>query len=47
MIVRLVGHFFCAMARFTPGSAGRDLDHVGQELVRLERRPTPPAATSR
>ena len=47
MIVRLIGYLFRAMARFTPGEAGRDLDHVGQELVRLERRPAAAAATSR
>ncbi len=45
MIVRLVGYAFRALARLAPGDAGRDLDAVGTELLRLVRRQ--PAATSR
>ena len=47
MFVRLVGYLFRAMARFTKGDAGRDLDHVGAELLRLQRAPRQPAVTSR
>jgi hypothetical protein len=44
VIVGLVGRLFRAAARLRPGDAGRDLDHVGAELVRLERR-APPASS--
>jgi hypothetical protein len=37
MIVALVGIVFRTLARFTPGETGRDLDHVGAELLRLRR----------
>ncbi len=37
MIVELVGYLFRAFARLTPGEAGRDLDEVGAELLRLKR----------
>jgi hypothetical protein len=47
MIVRWIGHLFRAWARFTPGPAGRDLDTVGAELLRLARRPRHAATTSR
>jgi hypothetical protein len=47
MILGLVGRILRAMARFTPGDAGQDLDHVGGELIRLDRRAPPPPATSR
>lgn len=47
MLVGLIGRFLCVMARFTPGDAGHDLDHVGQELIRLDRRRGQPRATSR
>lgn len=47
MIARLIGYLFRVMARFTPGEAGADLDHVGQELLRLDRRSPQPSATSR
>ncbi len=39
MIVELVGRLLRALARLRPGDAGRDLDHVGAELVRLGQRP--------
>lgn len=35
MIVEWVGYLFCVAARFRPGDAGRDLEHVGRELRRL------------
>jgi len=38
MIAGLFGRLFVAVARFVPGVPGRDLDHVGRELVRLEAR---------
>jgi hypothetical protein len=47
MLVGWIGRTFRLLARFTPGDAGRDLDHVGQELERLERRGPHPATTSR
>ena len=39
MIVELVGYLFRAFAKLRPNESGRDLDHVGAELVRLGRRP--------
>ncbi len=47
MLAGLVGRLFRVAARFTPGAEGRDLDHVGEELVRLERRPAQRPTTSR
>ncbi len=38
MLVGLLGRLLRVVARFTPGEAGRDLDHFAQELVRLDRR---------
>ena len=45
MLMSLLGRLFRLAARLTPGEAGRDLDHVGAELVRLGQRRPP--ATSR
>ncbi|MGI0129950.1 MAG: hypothetical protein ACREEC_07365 [Thermoplasmata archaeon] len=47
MILGLIGRVFRAAARFTPGESGRDLAHVGDELIRLDRRPRQRRATSR
>lgn len=47
MIVGLVGRAFRLLARLEPPEVARDLDAVGAELVRLERPPLYPAATSR
>ncbi len=46
MIVGAIGRVFRWVAVLRPGDAGRDLDHVGAELVRLERRaPSRPASS--
>lgn len=45
MIVRFIGYAFRVLARLTPDDAGRDLDAVGAELLRLVRRQ--PAIASR
>ena len=37
MIAGMIGAIFRVAARFVRGEAGRDLDHVGAELRRLER----------
>jgi len=47
MIAGLVGRALRAVAKLTPGDAGKDLDRVGEELVRLDRRPAQPPRTSR
>jgi len=47
MWLRLLGYFFCAVARLRPGEAGQDLDRVGAEFVRLDRRRPQHRATSR
>ena len=47
MIAGLIGRAFRAMARLRPGEAGEALDHVGKELVDLDRRAAQPATTSR
>ena len=47
MIYRLIGYLFRTMARFAHGEVGQDLDHVGNELLRLDRRSPQPATTSR
>lgn len=38
MILELLGRLFCAVGRARGGDAGRDLDHVGGELLRLAHR---------
>jgi len=47
MILAWIGRIFRAAARFAPDSTRSDLEHVGDELVRLDRRPRQPRATSR
>lgn len=47
MIVGLVGYLFEAVARVRPDERSADLGHVGEELVRLERRRRQRATTSR
>ena len=47
MLLGLLGRLMKAMARFRSGEARADLDHVGDELVRLDRRRPQPRATSR
>lgn len=47
MIVGIVGRIFRAAARLRPSEAGAALDHVGRELVDLERPAPQPAVTSR
>jgi len=46
MILGMIGRAFRAVARLRPGDGGRDLDHVGRELVDLDRRVAPQPATS-
>jgi hypothetical protein len=43
----LVGRLMKAFARFRAGEARSDLEHVGDELIRLDRRRPQPATTSR
>ena len=38
MIVGALGRLFRAVGRLRGGPAGADLEHVGRELVNLERR---------
>jgi len=47
MIAGFVGRLFRIVARLRPGPAAADLAHVGEELVRLERRSAQAATTSR
>jgi hypothetical protein len=47
VLLGLIGRAFRLLARFTDGEARRDLAHVGDELVRLDRRPPQAPATSR
>jgi len=47
VIVGLFGRLFRAVARLHRSEATADLDHVGAELVRLERRRAQRPATSR
>jgi hypothetical protein len=47
MILGLIGRLFRLAARFHAGDSSRDLDHVGEELIRLDRRRRQPRATSR
>ncbi|HXW67190.1 MAG TPA: hypothetical protein VEL82_04875 [Thermoplasmata archaeon] len=46
MIVGLLGRLFRSIGRVRGGDAGRDLAHVGDELVRLDAR-SAQAATAR
>ena len=47
MFLGLLGHLMKAVARLRRGDERADLEHVGDELVRLDRRPRQPPATSR
>jgi len=47
MIASLVGTIFRAVARLRPGALGRDLDHVGAELIRLDRPAARPSTIAR
>jgi len=47
MLLGWIGRWMQAVARFRSGEARADLEHVGAELVRLDRRPRQPPATSR
>jgi hypothetical protein len=47
MILGWIGRAFRLIGRLQKGEAGRDLTHVGDELVRLDRRPAQARATSR
>jgi hypothetical protein len=47
MLLGLIGRAMKALARLRSGEARDDLDHVGDELVRLDRRPVQPPTTSR
>ena len=47
MIVGAVGRVFRVLARLRPSESAGDLDHVGQELLRLEARRAQRPATSR
>jgi len=47
MILGIIGRAFRLIARFEKGEAGRDLDHVGDELIRLDRRSAQRPQTSR
>lgn len=47
MLLGLIGRVMKVLARFRSGEARRDLEHVGDELVRLDRRPPQARATSR
>jgi hypothetical protein len=47
MIAGLIGRAFRAIARLRTGESGEALEHVGKELVDLDRRPAHPATISR
>ena len=47
MIVGLIGRIFRVAARIAPGGPRPNLEHVGAELVRLERTPAQRRASSR
>jgi hypothetical protein len=47
MIVGAVGRLFVAVARLRPGPTSEPLAHVGEELLRLERRRPQVPRTSR
>jgi hypothetical protein len=47
MLLAWIGRVFRAASRFGPVETAKDLDHVGEELIRLDARPRQPPATSR
>ena len=47
MLLGVLGRLMKAVAKIRGGDAGSDLEHVGDELVRLDRRRPQPPATSR
>jgi len=47
MWLGLMGRAMKAIAHVRTGEARADLEHVADELVRLDRRPAQPPATSR
>lgn len=47
MLLGVIGRAMKALARFRTGEARSDLEHVGEELVRLDRRRPQPPTTSR
>ncbi len=47
MLLGWLGRSFQLLARFAPEEARADLRHVGEELVRLDRRRAQGRATSR
>jgi hypothetical protein len=47
MLLGLIGRAMRAIARLRSGEERADLDHVGEELVRLDRRRPQPPTTSR
>jgi hypothetical protein len=47
MLLGWVGRGMKLLAKLRTGDARADLEHVGDELVRLDRRRRQPAATSR
>jgi len=47
MLLGLIGRLLKALARLRPGDARADLEHVGDELVRLDQRRPQRRATSR
>jgi hypothetical protein len=47
MLLGLLGRAMKALARLRTGEARADLEHVGDELVRLDRRTPQRPATSR
>ncbi|MGP8078441.1 MAG: hypothetical protein ACLQD8_07330 [Thermoplasmata archaeon] len=47
MWLNLLGQILRAIARFRPDEEGLELDHVGEELIRLDRGPAQRPATSR
>jgi hypothetical protein len=47
MMLGLLGRVLCAIGRLRAGEEGRDLFHVGEELIRLDRRPVHARTTSR
>jgi len=47
MLLGLIGRAMKFLARFRTGEARSDLEHVGDELVRLDRRPAQRPVTAR
>lgn len=47
MLFRLIGQLMKVAATFRSGEARDDLAHLGDELVRLDRRQAQPRASSR